>query len=206
MGIYDNLCSIGDSHAGTFYTYCRNVCAMGPVTMYSLTTNKLQEYITYLLGTQEITYQDWWVFCVGEIDIRCLFYKQIYELNRNEENVVTSLVDSYLNNLESLNHNKIITTTTVPPVQTLGDEHKLQNTVNSIYPIIGSDADRHRWAIKLNSYLLKQCNIRNILCIDLYSIFVDHAGFINQDYVDEDMVHVSDNRPLSPVLQQLNLS
>lgn len=202
MVMFNNIQVIGDSHVGAFYSYCR-LCTLGPATMYSLTTEKLQDYIKYLLERNEIDKQSWWIFCVGEIDIRCLLFKQIYSYNQNEDMVICSLVDNYINNIQFLDHSKIAISSTVPPAKTKGFETQQQNTINSKYPFIGSDEDRNRWAIKLNTYLGQQCAKKNIHHIDIYNLFKNKEGFLDEQYIDQDTIHVKKNNTILPLLQNL---
>jgi len=203
MKQFNHLCAIGDSHVGIFSPYCR-LATLGPATMYSLTTSKLQEYINYLLSKNEIDDNSWWIFCVGEIDIRCLFYKQIYELDREEDSVIEILINDYVSNLQKLNHSKIILCTVVAPAKTQGFEIQQQNTINSQYPFIGSDTDRNRWTFKINQYLKQICEYKNIKYIDIYNLFKDSYGFLDHKYIDADMIHVSKNDKIVDTLYNFN--
>lgn len=200
-----NINAIGDSHVGTFYPYC-NISTLGPATMYSLTGQKLYDYVNYLVNRKEIDNNSWWLFCVGEIDIRCLFFKQIFTLNRQEDEVIYTLIDDYINNMLSLDHKQIIISTTVPPAKTQGFEDKLKNTINSKYPFIGSDEERNRWSFKLNTYLIDQCKNKNIKYVDIYNLFKDTEGFLDHQYIDMDYIHVSNRDPVVKELQKLNIN
>lgn len=199
MKQFNHLCAIGDSHVGVFSPYCR-LCTLGPVTMYSLTTTKLQDYIDYLLNRNEIDYNSWWIFSVGEIDIRCLLHKQINFYHRDENEVIQTLVDNYIQNIQSLNYTKISLCTTVAPAKTEGFEVQQQHTINSEYPFIGSDSDRNRWALKLNTYLKDSCQYKDIRCTDIYALFKDENGFLDQQYIDADMIHVSKNDKILDII------
>jgi hypothetical protein len=203
MQIFPNIRVIGDSHVGAFSPYCR-LCTLGPVSMYSLTTNKLNEYIVYLLERQEIDTNNWWIFCTGEIDIRCLLYKQINLYKKEEDETIQTLVNNYLENLQSLKHPKLGVTTITPPAKTEGFEVQQQYTINSEYPFKGSDTERNRWSKKLNDYLIQKCIQKNITYLDIYSLFRDDEGFLDHQYVDADMIHVSKNDKIVSILKNLN--
>lgn len=203
MKQFNHICAIGDSHVGIFSPYCR-LCTLGPATMYSLTTSKLQEYITYLLSRNEIDKHSWWIFSVGEIDIRCLFHKQIYTYNRQEDDVIETLVDDYISNIQSLNHPQTILCTIIAPAKTEGFEAQQQHTINSQYPFIGSDTDRNRWTLKTNTYLKAMCHNKNIHYIDIYTLFKNSDGFLDHQYIDADMIHVAKNDKIVDILHNFN--
>jgi hypothetical protein len=202
MQTFPNISVIGDSHVGAFSPYCR-LCTLGPVTMYSLTTDKLNEYIVYLLERKEIDVDGWWIFCTGEIDVRCLLHKQINEYGRKEDETIETLVDNYISNLHKLNHTKLAISTTVAPAKTEGFEVQQKYTINSDYPFKGSDQERSRWSKKLNHYLINKCIEKNITYLDIYSLFKDDEGFLDHQYIDADMIHVSKNDKIVTLLNNL---
>lgn len=185
--LFHNIIAFGDSHVGNFSEICKTL-AFGPETMFRVSSGSIDGHIKFFTDSGILKKECLWIFCFGEIDIRCHIHKQIHNYNRNIDSVITNLVDSYLLKITQYN-NHIAVCGTVPPAKTINNIDKLEHTINSEYNFVGSDDDRKLYTIKLNKYLENKLNEKNIPYIDMYSHYhID--GFLDKNLA-ADLIHIS---------------
>ena len=195
---YNQIHVIGDSHFRTIdvgFFCCPNYYYYySPMTMYEASRHK----IFYRLGISPeslIPKDGLWIFCFGEIDVRCLIYNQIHQKKREEDEVINTLVDNYIDNCLSV-YSDIGIVSVVPPARY--DPEK--NYVN--FPFIGPDEDRSRYTYKLNSRLQDKCKEKNLLYINTYDSYKDPEGFLPKEYSDGD-VHIKDKSKVKGILEKI---
>ena len=196
---YNEIHVIGDSHFRAIdvcFFHCPNYYYKhSPMSMHQVSNHK----IFYQLGVNSeslIPKNGLWIFCFGEIDVRCLIYNQIHEKKRQEDEVINTLVDNYIDNCLSV-YSEIGIMSVVPPSR--HDPEK--NNVN--FPFIGSDKDRSRYTCKLNSRLEEKCKEKNLLYINIYDAYKDSEGFLSREYSDGD-VHIEDKSKVKGVLEKID--
>ena len=198
--LFSNIYALGDSHAGTLSPYT-NVIPIGPETMFTMSSgNRLNDFISLFLSTGELKSNALWMFCFGEIDVRCHIHTQIHEKQRDEDEVIETLVDNYFQKIRSV-HFPIAIMSVVPPVKIEGNEDKIYYTQKSPYPFIGPDDDRKRYTKKINEKLMLLTATHGIPYLDVYSAYVNSEGFLQMEFADKDLIHIL-NR--SKVLDLLN--
>jgi hypothetical protein len=195
---YNEIHVIGDSHNKALdvnFFYCQNYYySYTPMTMYEVSKRKN----FYKLGFDAenlIPKNGLWIFCFGEIDVRCLIYNQIHEKKRQEDEVINTLVDNYIDNCLSA-YSEIGIVSVVPPSR----YYKEQTDI--YFPFIGPDEDRSRYTCKINSRLKKKCEEKNLLYINIYDAYKDAEGFLPKEYSDGD-VHIKDKSKIKSILEKI---
>ena len=131
-------------------------------------------------------------FNYGEIDCRCHIGKQILS-GRNEDDIINELVQNYINSIQNnINfYKKIIIIAIIPPTQ--------QNELESIhgpilheFPFIGSDEERVRYTIKMNTVLKEVCQQMNYIFFDPFIFYKRENGCLKFDLSDT-CGHIKDN-------------
>lgn len=197
---------IADSHGGTLCVASNIVYFLGgPTLMHTIGDIKkpwADDLPRQLIERNELS-RDWkWVFGFGEIDIRCHVHKQIHTHNRQEDEVISTLVTKYIDRIITL-HNNLAVMSVVPPINVDSNEFS-KDIKNSQWPFIGTSEDRSRYTSKMNKLLAERCNKENILFIDIYNLYKNKDGFLPKKYSD-DNVHIQDRSLVAPYLQQLGL-
>jgi len=188
---------IGDSHAyfcfnnsGSNATHDeRSVFAgvpwfihwLGSRTMYRVGRDGLKglDITSYNIHENDIA-----VFLFGEVDVRCHIGKQRDEKGRKEEEVIDTLVNKYIqvinSNRKKCNQLTCVVASIVPPSD--------QN-FNSSYPCYGVLNERVRITREVNQCLQKYCLENGILFLDIYSLYAKNDGSLNESLSDG-IVHV----------------
>lgn len=201
--MYKRIHAIGDSHSGTLHPWC-NAINCGAETIYTLTTGRTERIILGLVELGQISRDAMWIFCFGEIDIRCHVHNQIHVKKRNEQEVLTKLVDDYLAKITTL-HDDIAVMSVVPPVYYDNRKHEVDSDPASlIYQIRGSDEERSRYTEFLNSYLKSKCEERGIQYLDIYTLYKDEKGMLPIDISDGN-VHILNRAKVEVFLKSLQL-
>jgi hypothetical protein len=183
---YRKIFSIGDSHSGNFNGIGDNITDihLGPITMYQVSNQRtqFQKDLNYLftnnikekINTQDILL----LYCMGEIDIRCNWEKQINQYGKDEDQLIENLIDSLFTTLLPL-HNPFGFQSIVPAVRR---EHILIEDKN--YPVKGSNEDRVRWVKKTNTYLKQKCIEKGCVFFDIWGLYADGEGHMRLDLSD----------------------
>lgn len=183
---YRKIFGIGDSHSGNFNGIGDNITdvQLGPITMYQVSNQRtqFQKDLNYLftnnikekINTQDILL----LYCMGEIDIRCNWEKQINQYGKDEDQLIENLIDSLFTTLLPL-HNPFGFQSIVPAVRR---EHILIEDKN--YPVKGSNEDRVRWVKKTNTYLKQKCIEKGCVFFDIWGLYADGEGHMRLDLSD----------------------
>jgi len=192
---------IGDSHSDSYKWNGNYFIPSTPGTMYRVGKNGLQDRLTNVT----LTTNDILLVVVGEIDIRCHFYKQINENNRNEDEIINTLAESFISRLKDIKLNtgcNIIVRGVVPPLPNANhpDIHSGNpEDLTYLYPIRGHIKDRSRWRQSLNKKLETLCLENKLyflpspkwvedndgMLIDRFSDHVIHIANCNKEMNDE---------------------
>lgn len=195
--------ALGDSHSGTLHPWC-DAINFGAETIHRLVSKKIDSHFTLFLENKSLTKDALWVFCFGEIDIRCHVHKQIHQKGRNEDEVLTKLVNDYLTKINTL-HYDIAVMSIVPPCYYEDRKHEVDSDPASlIYQIVGSDADRSRWTQKLNDYMESECVRLGIPYLDIHALYKDERGMLPIDISDGN-VHIMNREKVGIFLKSIDL-
>lgn len=176
MIIPKDIFAIGDSHA----TYCFReireaiVKSVGSYTMHKVGRDQLQFKELMTPGCMVF-------FFFGEIDVRVHIYKQI-QLGRNEDEIIETLISKYTEAIDKQKYNDVIPVivSIVPPKRTNPDQMNY-----------GTNKDRSRYCLKLNTLLEKSCILNNIDFLNIYDRYKDEEGLIRTELSDkEDGFHI----------------
>lgn len=195
--------ALGDSHSGTLHPWC-DAINFGAETIHTLTTGKIDGHFRLFLEDKSLSKDGLWIFCFGEIDIRCHVHKQIHHKGRNEDEVLTKLVNDYLTKINTLHHD-IAVMSIVPPCYYEDRKHEVDSDPASlIYQIVGSDADRSRWTQKLNDFMESECVRLGIPYLDIHGLYKDEKGMLPIDISDGN-VHIMNRGKVGVFLKSIDL-
>jgi hypothetical protein len=139
------------------------------------------------------------VFCFGEIDCRAHITKQV-QLGREKEEIIKSLVDSYLNTIRLLitEYDKIIICE-VPPATRESDYHILHDN----FPFYDTDEERVENTLRMNSYL-KEATKNTFVLLEYHNYYARADGTLKYELSDQ-CVHIKENRYIHEQLFNLIL-
>lgn len=175
----------GDSHASSEHGgwgtisikgLSFNTNWLGPKLMYSFSKDKKKV-------VRDVDQNDIICFCFGEIDCRC----HINKFEPNWEETIDVLVKNYFEtiklNVGLHNPSLVYVYNVVPPIErekpkNLGLEGK------SILPSLGTDEDRKKYTIYMNSKLKEFCKINGYIFLDVYNKYIDKNGFLIDELSD----------------------
>ncbi len=188
MASDNKIYAIGDSHAAyTFHDLPKTlVYHVGPVTMHRIGRDQpiLNEHL-------HIQKDGLWIFCFGEIDVRCHVFKQ--SQLRPEIDVLRDLASRYEQAILKQNHPHIAILGIVPPTRFHPSKQ------NPEYPMQGSDQDRLRYTTILNQYLYQICLKNQWVFLHLNPFYQDKEGFM-QESLSDGTVHIGDNSRVQTIM------
>lgn len=197
---YNKIHILGDSHFGTLHGYA------GPDLSDIVSYYNHSPMSMYLASQQEdfpaVPKNGLWILCFGEIDVRCCIYNQIHEKNREEDEVINTLVDSFVKKILSI-YPEIAIMSVVPPVKFYSGNYNSEAN-NSAYPFVGPDEDRARYTKKINIKLQEKCVENNLVYINVYDYYRDDDGFLIKELSDGG-VHIFQRDKVSEIMKELNL-
>ena len=142
----------------------------------------------------ELKKRDAAIFAFGEIDVRCHIGKQRDLHNRSLEEIIETLVKSYIASIKSVRdrHDQVvyIIFNIVPPTN---------DCYNPSFPFYGTIEDRVHITQLLNSRLKKACNEFGFLFLDVNSFYATPFGTLNRELSDK-CVHILDNKKVKDEL------
>jgi len=202
---YNKIYCIGDSHANTLHE-SPNITsiAFGPNTMHHIGKHGIEDMLNYLYDTKEVIKEELFseegllILAYGEIDVRCHINKQIIEKQREEDEVIKTLIDNYINQLKLISTN-VGVLSIVPPIRFYSEIYFNEN-----FPFVGSDSDRNRYTQKLNEYLYQRCIEENIVYVDIYNLYKDEEGFLIKELSDGN-VHIQNKNKVKDILINIGL-
>jgi hypothetical protein len=146
---------------------------------------------------------DIYVFCYGEIDCRCHIQQQI-NAGRNEDQIIEELVQKYFTTIN--NHTKpskrIVITAVVPPVSRAIYE-KYNGPITHEFPFVGTDEDRVRFTVKMNSIIADYCKLYDYYYFYPYEPYILEDGTLNFAMVENNNIHIDDNTHINTTLLRL---
>ena len=190
-----HIISVGDSHSMyTFSGIATEAKYLGPVTMHR--AGRDGPWLAQQIANMSDDHL--YIFCVGEIDVRCHVHKQITEHDREEDKVIRSLVDDYISAIQYCKHPNIGVLAVVPPCNFLEPMH------NPEYPFRGSHEDRLRYTRSVNAALKDACAANGYLFIDVTDDYADADGFLRKDRSDG-CVHIGNTSWVRSTLLDMNV-
>lgn len=130
------------------------------------------------------------IISVGEVDVRCLFKKQVDKYLRQEDEIISELVSRYFNFLKrQKKNNNLYVMSVLPPSN--NEEH-------------GHVSDRIRHTKKINEKIKEKCIEYNYNYLNVYDLYVTENGTLNPDLSGQNDVHIHDNQKVKDLLSSLN--
>lgn len=131
----------------------------------------------------------------GEIDIRNNIYKQIVEKNRNEDEIIETLVIKYKDALDfnAKIYPRLAVAAIVPP---------RRNYEADIFVKCGSDEDRLRFTIKMNKALKEMIEKTSYYYLEFYEIYKDNDGFLC-DTLRDSSIHIKHSSEMDLAIQKM---
>jgi lysophospholipase L1-like esterase len=181
--------AFGDSHAGKFgghpsFKYCWD---LGQATAHNIcverTSNgglqKLQECL-YFYDPENVL-----LFVLGEIDCRIHFFRQSIIQGRPYVDLMTETVGRYGTIIKAVReHDRpLVCVLDVPPAQPVGNTFDIDH--------YGSQDERAEISALFNIVLGAWCERVEIPFIKLYPYIADERGWLKEEYVLEDLTHIS---------------
>jgi hypothetical protein len=139
----------------------------------------------------DVDMNDTVILSYGEIDCRCHIQRQI-NTGRNEDDVITELVDNYFRTIQNnLSNNKIIIVGVIPPTKQ-SDYEKLNGPITHEYPFVGTDQDRVRYTNKVNRLIEHRCATRGYIFFNPFDYYTRPDGTLKYEFSDS-TVHLGNN-------------
>ncbi|MGP4804827.1 hypothetical protein ACSV5G_13730 [Agrobacterium cavarae] len=177
-----NLYVIGDSHAA----YCfeniveTKICWLGPVTMNRLARDGLHFFEKVFNGFSS---EDWIVFVVGEIDVRCHLLSVSVKEGRDLEDIAGELARSFVGRVADYSVSKDFKAAVCQPM------FPANRRPNPELPFVGTISERLRAHKILSEKLFIECERKGIPFLRLPEKFRGKDGLLRRKYSD-DGVHI----------------
>ena len=183
----------GDSHGRESLRGIENSVnkSQSSITMFRIGRDKL--IINF--SPSDLVDGDVFIFVYGEVDCRCHVGKQV-QLGRSEDEVIVSLVRSYIETIHSTipNSKKVVVLGVIPPVHQL--EHEaIHGPITHEFPFVGTDEDRHRYTQRVNQELEKVCSEFGYQYVYPYGPYTDQYGFLIRKLSDNNC-HIGPNEAI----------
>lgn len=162
---------------------------LGPKLMYSFGRDK-----QIVIRPSQIKPKDYILFCYGEIDCRC--HVNLYEPNWKES--IDKMVEEYFINIANnvLGLDVRVCVYNVPPMLERSDSEIIwANEANSkdMLPIKGSNEQRKKYALYMNTKLKEYCGKNGYIFFDVYDKYTNSSGFLDVKLSDGNC-HIGDSR------------
>lgn len=207
---YRKIVSVGDSHSQILAGASKGRVSrvyLGPITLYQFSNSKRNQMIfdipnlfkdNNFIGEDINDKSVLVIYCLGEIDVRCNWNKQINEYKADEDKFIEDLVNEAF--ITALSIRKPFGFISIPPA--VDKEHIVENDASKAYPVRGSNEDRARWVKKLNSYLKAKCLENDCVFIDIWEYYADENGLLIRELSDGN-VHIREGKYIGIELDKL---
>jgi hypothetical protein len=192
--------TIGDSHAVYTFDQIKGVAThtIGPVTMKRIGYRE-DELLPAAVKQLPLRPTDVLILCFGEPDVRCYVKPQLEHRPVTLAALLQDLVDRYLDAAVVLPANgaRVAVLSVTPPA----------NFDRARHPLIdpnGTDAERAEYTRVINTLLAHGCQARNLMFIDVYSVFTDDQGMLPPAVSDE-FVHITDTARVRRLLIEMEV-
>jgi hypothetical protein len=133
------------------------------------------------------------VLSYGEVDCRCHIQRQINN-GKEEDAVINELVEAYfqtiVNSIVNTN-SRVIIVGVIPPTRQ-NDYESLHGPITHEFPFVGTDKDRVRFTLKVNTQLEALAKKNNYIYFNPYSYYTRDDGTLKHELSDTN-VHLGDN-------------
>jgi hypothetical protein len=157
----------------------------------------------YYIPRNEVQREGLWVLAFGEIDCRCHIWKQINENGRDEDEVLSTLVNNLFDVMEKSQHKDFGVMSIVPAIRYFGGDYD-PSRFQEQYPVIGPDEDRLRYVLKLNKMLKTKCEENEMIYVDVHSLYCDEDGYLIKELSDGE-VHITNRDRLINFFENKNI-
>jgi hypothetical protein len=182
-----NVYVMGGSHT-SLYEKQFNRVVVGSITLHRYGRDGIIDTVTQIVKDFRIPQPgDILLIVAGEVDCRCHIYKQVYEINRDEDEVITELAERFTNRMiafRNLTGVDVGVRGIVPPLSVT-----LHYDPN--YPMKGDLEDRKRWRLKLNKKLKELCEEYKFLFVPSPP-WVENPDHTMKLYMSDGTVHIHD--------------
>lgn len=181
-----NIYAMGASHTSLYEKFNRII--VGPVTMHRYGRDGIIDTAMRTAKTFRVPEPgDFLLIVAGEIDCRYHFYKQIYELGRDEDEVVHELAQRFTKSMITFRNRTGVDVGVrgiVPPLS-VSLHH------NPYLPILGDLEDRKRWRLKLNRKLKEFCDEYKFLFVPSPP-WAENPDHTMKLYMSDGTIHIHD--------------
>lgn len=177
----------GDSHSRAFdnLDLPHSLLHQTGITMYRIGRDNIIINYDKLIHNKES------IVCIayGEIDCRCHILNQILNYKRDENEVITTLVNNYFLTLKNnlIDYKAVIIVGIIPTTNRNKYERENDN-----FPFVGTDEERVRITKKMNLLIKDYCNNLGYIYFYPYKTYECMDGTLNFDLSDT-TVHIKDN-------------
>ena len=133
------------------------------------------------------------VISYGEVDCRCHIQRQI-NTGREEDTVIDELVEKYVQTITNALGNtsvKVIIVGVIPPTRQ-NDYESIYGPITHDFPFVGTDEDRVRFTLKVNTQLERLANKNRFTYFNPYLYYTHEDGTLKHELSDG-TVHLGDN-------------
>jgi len=120
----------------------------------------------------------YFLFSFGEIDVRGHIGKQILN-GRNKDEVISGLVDGYMNSISQLEYDKIMIYNVLPPPPYISDM-----VFNKSYPMVGTREEVLGYNMDINHLIQESCDKMGLIFVDIRKHIVSDDGFLDVNKSD----------------------
>jgi hypothetical protein len=183
--------TFGDSHCSHGWDKVNipnvkiNIHYLGGRLMYTFGENKF-----LILNISDKNYNvketDYVCFCFGEIDCRCHLDKYKEDYFCVIERLVKNYIDAITINIEQFKEVTPIIYNVLPTFKILNTSITKENQ----YPHLGTNEERKKYTIYMNSCLKKKCQEFGYIYFDVYNQYCSNDGFLKKELSNN--VHIDD--------------
>ena len=196
--------SVGDSHC---YHGWQHVCIPGlNIKTYKDFISRTCSYFGFqkrdLVDLKKLGVQDGDIvsFLFGEIDCTC----NIHKFADQYKEVIDKIVENYFYaiqvNVEQFNDLIVLVTSITPPISKI--RYKADRHTDSLFPILGEDADRKKYVKYMNLKIKEYCSKYGYDFFDIHDIHCDENGLLITELSDQ-FIHIEDPRYIEQELIKL---
>ncbi len=169
---------IGESHATFNFKGITEVVikSIGSVTMHRVGRDKMD----FKAFTKPPCVA---IFCFGEIDIRMHVYKQVAQEGRDVDEVISKLVNDYVEVIGKQKDHNII-----PVIMSITPPNRTEPNPMAV----GDNKDRSIYCAKMNKLLKEACDLNKIEFLDVYDYYKDQDGLLKLELSDGNY-HIGNN-------------
>lgn len=145
------------------------------------------------------------MFFYGEVDARCHIYKQIQLATRGLEEIVTELVEKYIQTIKNnIKNGKVVVGSVTPSIRRREYED-VHGPVQHEFPFMGTDEERVLYTKMLNELLEKKCLENGFKFLNTFNYYARPDGTMKYELSDG-ICHIKQNGYILEMAEKLIIS